>query len=102
MKRPWLALLLLGAALPGWAETLQIPLGSRAMAVPRCLCAATVAARSWNASACPIRSTRRSVGQPIRRWDYRDFSVYFENDGCWMRFANRGARSPHPSAKEPS
>ena len=29
MKRPWLALLLLGTALPGWAETLQIPLGQQ-------------------------------------------------------------------------
>ncbi len=29
VKRPWLAALLLGTALPGWAETLQIPLGQQ-------------------------------------------------------------------------
>ena len=29
MKRPWLALLLLGTALPGWAENLQIPRGQQ-------------------------------------------------------------------------
>lgn len=102
MKRPWLALLLLGAALPGWAETLQIPLGQQ----------------GDGSTPLPLRGDSRSqvlerfglpdqehppVGRPpIRRWDYRDSASISKTTGCWTRYANRGARSPHPSAKEPS
>ena len=95
MKRPWLALLLLGAALPGWAETLQIPLGQQ----------------GDGSTPLPLRGDSRSqvlerfglpdqehppVGRPhIRRWDYRDFSVYFENDR--VLDAVREPRRPVPS-----
>lgn len=95
MKRPWLALLLLGAVLPGWAETLQIPLGQQGDA----------------GTPLPLRGDSRSqvlerfglpdqehppVGRPaIRRWDYRDFSVYFENDR--VLDAVRDPRRPVPS-----
>lgn len=95
MKRRWLTVLLLGIALPGWAETLQIPLGQQGdVGMP-----------------LPLRGDSRSqvlerfglpdqehppVGQPpIRRWDYRDFSVYFENDR--VLDAVREPRRPAPS-----
>ena len=95
MKRPWLAALLLGIALPGWAETLQIPLGQQGQA----------------GTPLPLRGDSRSqvlerfglpdqehppVGRPpIRCWDYRDFSVYFENDR--VLDAVREPRRPAPS-----
>ncbi|MFT0181459.1 MULTISPECIES: hypothetical protein [Pseudomonas] len=95
MKRPWLAALLLGIALPSWAETLQIPLGQQGQAD----------------TPLPLRGDSRSqvlerfglpdqehppVGRPpIRRWDYRDFSVYFENDR--VLDAVREPRRPAPS-----
>ena len=80
MKRPWLAALVFAIALPSGAATLQIPLGQQGDA----------------STPLPQRGDSRSqvlerfglpdqehppIGRPaIRRWDYRDFSVYFEND----------------------
>jgi len=95
VKGAWLAWLLLGTTMPSWADTLQIPLGQQGdPGVP-----------------LPLRGDSRTqvlerfglpdqehppVGRPaIRRWDYRDFSVYFENDR--VLDAVREPRRPSPS-----
>ncbi|KTT14347.1 phosphodiesterase [Pseudomonas oryzihabitans] len=95
MKGPWLAFLLLGAALPGWAEPLRIPLGQQGdSSVP-------VPARGETRSQVLERfglpdEEHPPVGhQPIRRWDYRDFSVYFDNDRVLDTV--REPRRPSPS-----
>ena len=95
MKGAWLALLLLGTAVSGWADTLQIPLGQQGdPSVP-------VPARGETRSQVLKRfglpdEEHPPVGrQPIRRWDYREFSVYFENDR--VLDAVREPRRPSPS-----
>ncbi|MEH3022933.1 MAG: phosphodiesterase [Pseudomonas oryzihabitans] len=96
MRGAWLAMLLLGAAPSGWADTLQIPLGRQGdPGVP-----------------LPLRGDSRSqvlerfglpdqehppIGRPaIRRWDYRDFSVYFENDRVLDAVREQRRASPSP------
>ena len=95
MKGRWLPLLLLGATLPGGAETLRIPLGQQGdPSVP-------VPARGESRSQVLERfglpdEEHPPVGrQPIRRWDYRDFSVYFDNDRVLDTV--RDPRRPSPS-----
>ncbi|MET1080133.1 MAG: phosphodiesterase [Pseudomonas sp.] len=75
----WTLLLPLGLPLTGLADTLQIPLGAQgASPLP-------MPERGARQSAVLERfglpdEEHPAVGQPpISRWDYRDFSVYFES-----------------------
>ncbi len=95
MKRPWLAALLLGIALPGWADTLQTPLGRQGDASTPLPQRGDSRTQVLERFGLPDQE-HPPVGRPaIRRWDYRDFSVYFENDR--VLDAVREPRRPTPS-----
>lgn len=95
MKRPWLAALLLGIALPGWAETLQIPLGQQGQAGTPLPQRGDSRRQVLERFGLPDQEHPPVGRPPIRRWDYRDFSVYFENDR--VLDAVRELRRPAPS-----
>ncbi|UUW71912.1 phosphodiesterase [Pseudomonas benzopyrenica] len=95
MKRPWLAALLLGIALPSWAETLQIPLGQQGQAGTPLPQRGDSRGQVLERFGLPDQEHPPVGRPPIRRWDYRDFSVYFENDR--VLDAVREPRRPAPS-----
>lgn len=95
MKRAWLALLLLGAALPGGAETLQIPLGQQGDPGTPMPARGDSRGQVLERFGLPDQEHAPVGRPPIRRWDYREFSVYFENDR--VLDAVRELRRPVPS-----
>lgn len=74
-----LLLLALGAATPAFAETLSTDTGNPAAAADRPHRGSTMAQVESQYGAPSNRHA--AVGNPpITRWDYPQFSVYFEND----------------------
>jgi len=72
--------LLVGAAGPVWADTVKIPLGQQQASkedVPRIGMKKTEVERQYGSP----QGRKAPVGDPpISRWDYADFSVYFEGN----------------------
>ncbi|MFZ6048842.1 phosphodiesterase [Pseudomonas sp. CR3202] len=94
MMRPGLLLACLLLALPIGAETLSIPVGTQGdqgLALP---------ARGDSQRAVLERfglpdKEHPAVGKPpISRWDYRDFSVYFESGRVVDSVRNHQPRAP--------
>jgi hypothetical protein len=74
-----LMLLALFATGPVWAETLSVPAGDPAAAAERPKRGSTMSTVQSRFGEPVTRHA--TVGQPpITRWDYNQFSVYFEND----------------------
>ena len=74
-----LLLLALGAAMPAFAETLSTGTGDPAAAADRPHRGSTMATVQGRYGEPTNRHA--AVGNPpITRWDYPQFSVYFEND----------------------
>ncbi|UXJ51017.1 phosphodiesterase [Pseudomonas citronellolis] len=95
-------LLCLGAALPAAADTLEIPVGAQGDA------SIALPARGESRRAVLERfglpdEEHPAVGSPpITRWDYREFSVYFEYDHVVDAVRAHRPQNPIPSSpKEP-
>ena len=98
-RLPYLiALLACGLTLPAAAETIEIPLGEQGQS------AIEMPVRGQSQRAVLERfgladEEHAAVGQPpITRWDYREFSVYFEYDHVVNSVIHHQPR--HPTAKE--
>ncbi|AYC33427.1 phosphodiesterase [Pseudomonas cavernae] len=80
--------------LTGWAETIEIPLGQQGAANIR------LPARGESQQAVLLRfgladQEHAPVGQPpITRWDYREFSLYFESGRVIDRVIHHHPRYP--------
>ena len=88
--------LLAGAAGPVWADTVKIPLGQQPTSeeeVPRMGMKKAEVERQYGSP----QKRKAPVGEPpISRWDYADFSVYFEGNTVLHTVhkpKNRGAAS---------
>ncbi len=85
-----LVLLALGAAMPALAETLSMANGDSAVAADHPHRGSTMAAVQSRFGEPTNRHA--AVGNPpISRWDYPQFSVYFENDRVLHAVLVRGA-----------
>jgi hypothetical protein len=85
-----LVLLPLGAAAPAFAETLDTDTGNPAAAAENPHRGSTMATVESRYGAPTNRHA--AVGNPpITRWDYPQFSVYFENDRVLHSVLVRGA-----------
>ncbi|WP_324734161.1 phosphodiesterase [Pseudomonas paeninsulae] len=101
MPRLFLALIMLCLPFGAIAETLQIPLGEQG--------AATVALPQPGESQRSVLERfgladeeHRAVGSPpISRWDYREFSVYFEYDHVINSVRHHQPRTSYPAKEQP-
>lgn len=95
--------LILAALLPlcGNADSLQIPLGEQGAAIGQ------LPQRGESQRAVLERfgladEEHRAVGQPpISRWDYREFSVYFEYDHVIDSVRHHQPRTATPDKEQP-
>lgn len=100
MRRRLLGLLCLALALPVAGETLHIPLdqqGQAGLALPQ----RGESQRSVLERFGLADEEHAAVGQPpITRWDYREFSVYFEYDHVVNSVLHHQPRYPIPKEQQ--
>jgi hypothetical protein len=99
-RLPYLSLVAFSLALPAAAETIEIPLGQQgqtAIELPqRGQSQRSVLERFGLAD-----EEHAAVGQPpITRWDYREFSVYFEYDHVVNSVLHHQPRYPTPKEQQ--
>jgi len=81
MPRPALLFSLLLGALPlaAQADTLEIPVGEQGASSTRLPVRGQLQRSVLDQFGLPDEEHKPVGNPPITRWDYRDFSVYFEN-----------------------
>ncbi|WP_372868328.1 phosphodiesterase [Pseudomonas sp.] len=101
MRRLFLALIVLCLSFAANADSLQIPLGQQGAAIVQ-LPQRGESQRSVLERFGLADEERPAVGSPpISRWDYREFSVYFEYDHVINSVRHHQPRISYPTKEQP-